>query len=42
MKYFNSTVVADYIIRNTFDITYKKDTYFWENYPRPSLPLKMP
>jgi len=30
MKYFNSTVVADYIIKNTFDISYKKK-YLWEN-----------
>ena len=31
MKYFNSTVVADYIIKNTFDIRYKKKKYLWEN-----------
>ena len=31
MKYFNSTVVADYIINNTFDISYKKNKYMWEN-----------
>ena len=31
MKYFNSTVVADYIINNTFDIPYKKNKYMWEN-----------
>ena len=29
MKYFNSTVVADYIINNTFDISYKKNKYMW-------------
>ena len=31
MKYFNSTVVADYIIKNTFDIAYKKNQFMWEN-----------
>ena len=31
MKYFNSTVVADYILNNTFDISYKKNKYMWEN-----------
>ena len=31
MKYFNSTIVADYIINNTFDISYKKNKYMWEN-----------
>ena len=31
MKYFNSTVVADYIINNTFDIRYNKKKYLWEN-----------
>ena len=30
MKYFNSTIVADYIIKNTFDIPYKKSTFMWE------------
>jgi len=30
MKYFNSTIVADYIIKNTFDIDYKKNKYLWE------------
>ena len=29
MKYFNSTVVADYIINNTFDINHKKNKYMW-------------
>ena len=31
MKYFNSTLVADYIVKNTFDIPYKKSTFMWEN-----------
>ena len=31
MKYFNSTVVADYIINNTFNKSYKKNKYLWEN-----------
>jgi len=31
MKFFNSTVVADYIIKNTFDIKYNKDKFMWEN-----------
>ena len=31
MKYFNSTIVADYIIKNTFDIPYKKRTFMWES-----------
>ena len=31
MKYFNSTIVADYIINNTFEYNYKKTTYLWEN-----------
>tara|TARA_Y100000590_G_scaffold357822_1_gene412855 strand:- start:2899 stop:5040 length:2142 start_codon:yes stop_codon:yes gene_type:complete len=31
MKYFNSTIVADYIIKNTFDISYKKNKFMWEN-----------
>jgi len=31
MKYFNSTIVAEYIISNTFDIKYKKGKYMWEN-----------
>ena len=31
MKYFNSTIVADYIIKNTFDIYYKKNSYMWED-----------
>ncbi len=31
MKYFNSTIVAEYIINNTFDIKYKKGKYMWEN-----------
>ena len=31
LKYFNSTIVADYIINNTFEYSYKKNTYLWEN-----------
>ena len=31
MKYFNSTIVAEYIINKTFGYTYKKDKYLWEN-----------
>jgi len=31
MKYFNSTIVAEYIINKTFDNTYKKNKYIWEN-----------
>ena len=31
MRYFNSTIVADYIIKNTFDINYKKNTFLWES-----------
>ena len=31
MKYFNSTVVADYIINKTFDNNYKKDKYLWDS-----------
>ena len=31
MKYFNSTVVADYIIKNTFARAYKKNQFMWEN-----------
>ena len=31
MKFFNSTLVADYIINKTFDIKYKKNKYLWEN-----------
>ena len=31
MKYFNSTVVADYIVCNTLGISYKKNKYLWEN-----------
>ena len=30
MKFFNSTVVADYIINNTFYKKYKKDKYLWD------------
>ena len=31
MKYFNSTVVADYIINNTFNFKYKKSKFMWSN-----------
>jgi len=31
MKYFNSTIVADFIIKNTFGFNYKKNKYLWEN-----------
>ena len=31
MKFFNSTIVADYIINNTFEYNYKKNTYLLEN-----------
>jgi len=31
MKYFNSTIVADYIIKKTFDINYKKNYFLWDN-----------
>ena len=31
MKFFNSTVVADYIIKNTFDINYRKNKFLWDN-----------
>ena len=31
MKYFNSTVVAEYIIDNTFEINYRKTKYMWGN-----------
>jgi glycosyltransferase involved in cell wall biosynthesis len=30
MKHFNSTLVADYILKNTFSLTYKKNKYLWE------------
>tara|TARA_Y100000590_G_scaffold246568_1_gene277039 strand:- start:2226 stop:4370 length:2145 start_codon:yes stop_codon:yes gene_type:complete len=30
MKYFNSTIVADYIIKNTFNVNYKKNKYMWD------------
>ena len=30
-QFFNSTIVADYIINNTFEYNYKKNTYLWEN-----------
>jgi glycosyltransferase involved in cell wall biosynthesis len=31
MKYFNSTIVADYIINNTFENKYKKNKYLWSS-----------
>ena len=31
MKYFNSTLVANYIIDKTFEINYGKTKYMWEN-----------
>jgi glycosyltransferase involved in cell wall biosynthesis len=31
MKFFNSTIVADYIINNTFGYSYKKNNYLWES-----------
>ena len=31
MKFFNSTIVADYIIKNTFDLNYKKNKFLWDN-----------
>ena len=31
MKYFNSTIVAEYIINKTFDNKYTKKKYLWEN-----------
>ena len=30
MKFFNSTIVADYIINNTFDVKYNKSKYLWD------------
>ena len=30
LKYFNSTLVADYIIRKTLDINYSKNSFIWE------------
>ncbi len=32
MKYFNSTIVADFIINKTFDKNYKKKQYLWHKY----------
>jgi spore maturation protein CgeB len=31
MKYFNSSLVADFIIKKTFDMSYKKNKYLWES-----------
>jgi len=30
MKHFNSTLVADYIIKNTFDVPYQKNKFMWD------------
>ena len=30
MKFFNSTIVAEYIINNTFEVNYKKNKYLWD------------
>ena len=30
MKFFNSTIVAEYIINNTFELNYKKNKYLWD------------
>ena len=30
LKYFNSSIVADYIIKKTFDIVGKNDVFLWE------------
>ena len=31
MRFFNSTIVADYIINKTFSLKYNKNKYLWEN-----------
>ena len=31
MKHFNSTIVADYIIKKTFDIVHNKNKFLWDN-----------
>jgi len=31
MKFFNSTIVAQYIIKNTFDIEYNKKEFMWDS-----------
>ena len=31
MKFFNSTIVADYIIKNTFNIEYNKKEFMWDS-----------
>ena len=31
IQYFNSTIVAEYIINKTFENTYKSNKYLWEN-----------
>ena len=30
MRYFNSTLVADFIVKNTFEIPYNKNSFMWE------------
>ena len=30
MKYFNSSIIAEYIINKTFGIKYKKNKYLWD------------
>ena len=30
MKYFNSTIVAEYIIKKTFGASYKKNAFLWD------------
>ena len=31
MKYFNSSIIADYIINKTFGVKYKKNKYLWDS-----------
>ena len=31
MKFFNSTIIADYIIKNTFNIDYSKNKFMWDS-----------
>ena len=31
MKYFNSTIVADYIISNSFNYKHKKNKFMWSD-----------
>jgi len=30
MKFFNSTIVAEYIVKNTFEVNYKKNKFLWD------------